>query len=145
MFRHFLEDKVRMADSKKLNILEQAILFRDWKRSQLSGLVKYVSIRTPIHGDYVYREGKKNYDFFIIARGEFEITTKVPMKNHRVDSYKHYMVKKSPRKEMTLLRLKKGGFFGVEEGFDVDVKSFSVKAATNNCKLFLIPKNVKNI
>lgn len=44
--------------------------------------------------------------------------------------------------QVSLLKLSAGNYFGDEDGFNSKIKQYSAKVTSNNCKLFLIPKEV---
>jgi CRP-like cAMP-binding protein len=41
---------------------------------------------------------------------------------------------------MSLLKLTPGNYFGDEDGFNSESKMYNAKVISNNCKIYLIPK-----
>ena len=48
-------------------------------------------------------------------------------------------------KDIVLLKLARGNYFGDEDGFMSKIKNYSVKACTNNVQVFVIEKDVKKM
>lgn len=96
-----------------------------------------------------------NKDIYIIVDGELEITidyevideSKKVGKSDTGLGYKNKFMKNMSRKklEFSLIKLGVGSYVGDEDGFNNDIKGYNVKVTSNNCKLFLIPKEVKKI
>lgn len=141
-FKHYLGELFRSLNSLRLTVLQEMNIFQIWSRPQLSGLVRHLSSRYPVHGQYLYQAGRQDRYVYIILEGEFEITAKIPQRKN-IETYKNYLKSSGGTKEVVVLRLKKGGHFGTEDGYKTLVKKFSVRASSNNCKLFILPKDVK--
>lgn len=52
-----------------------------------------------------------------------------------------YKMGYSKKKYVSLLKIGAGNYFGDEDGFNSKSKMFNAKVISNNCKLFLIPKD----
>lgn len=133
---------VKGEHTERLSLLQGINLFRNWPYGQLSGLVRHFTVRNPSHGEYVYKENRYDFNLYLIVKGEFEVTSMIISKSRDQDNFKSYMKKNGRKKEIVILRLKEGGHFGAEDGYYNNLKIFSVRAVTNQCKLYLVPKDV---
>ena len=142
VFKHYVGKLIMKINSKRLSTLQKISLFKDWEYAQLSGLVRYLSLRDPIQGQYIYKEGDVDRNIYIVLEGEFEITSRIKTQKSNIDGFDNYMKNTTPAKEVTILKLKKGGHFGDEDGYNSKFKKFSVKASSTTCKVFALPKDV---
>jgi len=53
-----------------------------------------------------------------------------------------YMKEYKENSHVSLLKLSAGNYFGDENGFYPKIKHYTAKVTSNNCKLFIIPKEV---
>lgn len=53
-----------------------------------------------------------------------------------------YLKEYRENSHISLLKLSAGNYFGDEDGFNSEIKQYTAKVTSNNCKLFLIPKEV---
>ena len=153
-FQSTLGEHVLSLNRERFDILTNTKLFYQWDWARLGGILNHIYVRNPDHSSYVYKKGAKDLNIYVIVSGELEITvpyeymdeekTKTEIKGvlKALDS-KHQMMKKYHRGgEFSLLKLSRGNYFGDEDGFMEEHKGYNVKVTSNNCKLFLIPKEV---
>ena len=125
-------------------------MFNGWEGAHLAGLLSNLYIRTPKHGHYVYRTGDKDNNIYLIASGELEILAVYDEDQNieesgdsvKFDRFRKRKLKK--KQEIAIMKLSPGNYFGDEEGFDVETKRYSIKVTSNNTKILLLPKDVRN-
>lgn len=161
-FRHILADYVKEMNKNRFEILSKLKIFQGWDRAKLGGLLNHIYIRSPLRSSYIYEAGQKDENIYVVVSGECEIMATIKEKtnelklengfsseeihNYEVKSKtEKFIMKHKKVKEFSLLKVNEGNYFGDECGFDRQIKSYSVKVNSNNCKLFLIPKLVKKI
>lgn len=156
VFKAVLDEHVKEMNATRYEILSKTKIFFGLDRSLLMGLLTHIFVRSPKRNTYVYQKGDINKNIYVIVDGEFEITcpyeyvendfdkikigkeTNIQPKNELKKNYKKNL-------ELSLIKLGKFNYFGDEDGFDNKEKKYSIKVLTNDCKLFLIPKDVRNL
>lgn len=151
-FKEVLGDYIRHLNRTRCDILSEINIFKNLDRGKLYGILNHIYVRSPLHSTYVYKTGQINKDIYVIVEGEVEITIHYELldedkrmgKSERGLGYTNEFMKNHQKKknEFSMLKLTVGSYFGDEDGFDQDTKSYNVKVTSNNCKLFLIPKEV---
>lgn len=152
-FKEVLGDYIRHLNRTRCDILSKINIFKNLDRNKLYGILNHIYVRSPLHSTYVYKAGQVNKDIYVIVEGEVEITIdyelldeeKTMGKSDKGLGYTNEFMKNHHKKkrEFSLLKLNVGSYFGDEDGFHNEVKGYNVKITSNNCKLFLIPKEVK--
>jgi CRP-like cAMP-binding protein len=102
--------------------LAQIELFADLDKSDLSRLAKATLVREFKAGDVIVREGEAGVAFYIISRGTVEVVKGLGMAGEQV-----------------IGTLKQGTFFGEMALFDNQLRSASVRAATD-CECLVLTK-----
>lgn len=153
-FATVLGDHVRSMNRHRFELLSSTKLFWEWDYSVLSVLLNHIYVRSPKHGSYVYKRGDEDDNIYVIVSGELEITCVyeylAKKKRKKVVKsglkFEHdFMNQYKKKSEITLLKLGVGNYFGDEDGFEAKVRQFNIKVKSNNCKLFLIPKEVTKL
>lgn len=139
----------------RCDILAKTNLFKNLDRNKLYGILNHIYVRSPNHSSYLYKYGDIDKNIYVIVEGEVEITVHYEVYNENKNmgvsdsgvGYKNKFMKNfnSKKFEVSLLKLTVGSYFGDEDGFEGDIKHYNVKIMANNCKLFLIPKEVNKI
>ena len=106
--------------------------------------------------DMVYKTGSDDQNIYVIVQGEVEIniqknlqkTTEIVKRdnfNHEKNEFEFdvndYKIGYRQKKYVSLLKIGPENYFGDEDGFNTKKKAFNAKVISNNCKLFLIPKD----
>jgi CRP-like cAMP-binding protein len=102
--------------------LAQIELFADLDKSDLSRLAKATLVREFNAGDVIVREGEAGVAFYIISRGTVEVVKGLGTAGEQVVG-----------------TLKQGTFFGEMALFDNQLRSASVRAATD-CECLVLTK-----
>jgi CRP-like cAMP-binding protein len=102
--------------------LAQIELFADLDKSDLSRLAKATLVREFNAGDVIVREGEAGVAFYIISRGTVEVVKALGTAGEQVVG-----------------TLKQGTFFGEMALFDNQLRSASVRAATD-CECLVLTK-----
>jgi CRP-like cAMP-binding protein len=82
IFKSILGDHLRELNRVKFDILSKLKIFFGWDRSELTGLLSHIYLRSPDHNSYVYKRGESNSNLYIILEGEVELT--VPILQKRI-------------------------------------------------------------
>lgn len=80
IFRAILGDHLRELNRVKFDILSKLKIFFNWDRSELTGLLSHIYLRSPDHNSYVYKRGDINANLYIILEGEVELTVPILQK-----------------------------------------------------------------
>ena len=106
--------------------------------------------------DMVYKTGSDDQNIYVIVQGEVELNIQKhfqkPADIVKADNFNKeknefefdindYKVGYRKKKYISLLKIGPGNYFGDEDGFNSKIKTFNAKVISNNCKLFLIPKD----
>lgn len=106
--------------------------------------------------DMVYKSGSDDQNIYVIVQGEVEINiqknflnpadvAKAENFNRERNEFEFdindYKLGYRKKKYISLLKIGPGNYFGDEDGFNSKFKTFNAKVISNNCKLFLIPKD----
>ena len=162
-FKNIIGDYLLEVNRKRFRVLSQLRVFQGWERPDLGPLLNHLYLRSPQHCSYVYQKGDVNNNIYVVIQGEVEVTVCFKKKKGKEDksgfrkrvetgkvelvSTKQSFLRKRTKdlvEEVPVLKLAAGSYFGDEDGFLTEEKIFSVKVVSNNCKLFLIPKEVSN-
>lgn len=156
IFRSVLGTYIKDLNQGRLKYLQNLKIFDGWDRVSLVGLLTHIYVRSPKRDDYIYKEGEKNNNIYIVVIGELELVKKYDPKKEKKqkkeadqmtndEKFKNRYLLEDPgvKKEVNIIKLTEGNYFGDEEGFGSDVKNYSVKVKSSVTKLFLIPKDVR--
>jgi CRP-like cAMP-binding protein len=80
IFKAILGDHLRELNRVKFDILSKLKIFFGWDRSELTGLLSHIYLRSPDHNSYVYRRGDVNTNLYIILEGEVELSLPILQK-----------------------------------------------------------------
>ena len=133
----------------RLEYLSNMPLFGNWDRSNLLALLPHISLVTKSHDEYVYKAGEIDKYIYVVMAGELEIiATYVDNTEEKESNLSEYIIDKYTKhrpivKELPIMKLAVGNYFGDEEGFEQKVKQFSVKVKSNNTKIFVLAKDVR--
>ena len=156
IFNKVLGNHVRKFNKIRIGHLKNLKLFAEWDRPALYSLLTYMYVRNPSINQYVYRKGDTNENIYIVISGELDLVIDFDYEKEREENRDHqdepveekfrnkYFLpnKVKQNEEISLFRFTEGNYFGDEEGFMPPTKKYSVKARSNNVKLYLIPKDV---
>lgn len=131
-------------------ILKHSELFKSWNKYQLAGLINKTQFREISQGEYVYRTGDVANEVFVIISGYFEYSKEYLDSEDNssaytnIDTNRLISLKCKPRvpRNLPFLRIKPGSVFGEEEGLEISKRIYSVRALSDNARLFVCPKNV---
>lgn len=155
IFQAILGDYIKNLNRKRFEYLSKLRIFNGWDRSKLGGLLNHIYVRQPMHSEYIYKTGGYDQNIYVIITGEVEITIECdeerseefrklknfnPEKSELDSKTKDFQKGYQKKKFMPLLKLTPGNYFGDEDGFNSEKKSYNAKVISNNCKIFLIPK-----
>jgi CRP-like cAMP-binding protein len=140
---------------QRIELLSQLKIFQNWDYAKLGGILNNVYVRSPLHGTIVYKAGEINANIYVVVSGELEVLiegeyveesrdrVKIKGKSEiKVDFKNEFKKNYKKSYEVPIMKVSEGNYFGDEEGFKEPVKNYTLKVISNNCQLFLIPKDV---
>jgi CRP-like cAMP-binding protein len=157
IFKRVLGGYVKRLNEMRLKFLGEMKMFVGWDKGSLGGLLNHMYIRNPLMNEDIYCKGDINRNIYIVISGELEILidfdefqernqNREVKEKSNIQKFREKYLKseknKKKKEEISLFKLAKGNHFGDEEGFLPDVKQYTVRAKSNNVKIFLIPKDV---
>ena len=117
--------------SKLIGILKQADIFYQVTPVQMEMIAGLCEERTYKQGEQILAEGASSKDLYVILQGEVDILVNPALVGDR----------SSVRGEVTIATLRRGQCFGEVALVDEGVRSASVRAASKETRLVLIPRD----
>ena len=133
LLRHF-----KIKNEKRTSILLNSAIFKDFDKSTLTSLYMYSWTTFLQKGKLVITQGALNRHIYFIVEGEVEFLCKVEAKEqefHNVASREFFGLMKSQKKVKycSLLKMRKGDYFGDENGFVKSEVKYTVRVVSNKC------------
>ncbi len=115
-----------------VNILKEADIFYKLTTAQLDLIANYCIEQTYHAGDPIFEEGKNGGELYVIAQGAVDIRLDPSLTSNQPDA---------PHEPLTIATLRRGQSFGEVALVDDGMRSASARAAQNNTRLLILPKN----
>lgn len=150
VFSDVLEHHFSEYNNARSLMLSRLHIFKDMDRNSLMSLLNYSKVVNYLRGTYVYKRGERENNIYIIVSGEFEIVYPYDITNssHIVNDVdielREFITGYSSTgtRDVSLLKLYKGDYFGDEDGYNTKFKEFSLRATSQMCMVYQIPKDV---
>jgi CRP-like cAMP-binding protein len=118
--------------SKYVNILKQADIFYEFTPSQLELVAQLCQERTFHAREVIFLEGANSDELYIIVQGEVDIQVNPTLVSRYPDA---------SQEPVTIATLRRGQSFGEIAMVDQGLRSATARAAQNNTRLLIIPRD----